>query len=51
MIKKIPNTGTLKCLILCLQLSRFYALMPLWKLGLITAGLAILFGVVGIFLG
>lgn len=33
-----------------LQLSRFYALMPLWKLGLITAGLAILFGVVGIFL-
>nr|WP_318029712.1 hypothetical protein [Mycoplasmopsis bovis] len=25
-------------------------MMPLWKLGLITAGLAILFGVVGIFL-
>ncbi|WP_406617082.1 DUF2179 domain-containing protein [Mycoplasmopsis adleri] len=33
-----------------LKLSRFYALMPLWKLGLITAGLAILFGVIGIFL-
>ncbi|WP_084260953.1 DUF2179 domain-containing protein [Mycoplasmopsis felifaucium] len=33
-----------------LRLSRFYALMPFWKLGLITAGLAILFGIVGIFL-
>ncbi|VEU75413.1 Uncharacterized protein conserved in bacteria (DUF2179) [Mycoplasmopsis maculosa] len=33
-----------------LKLSRFYALMPFWKLGLITAGLAILFGVVSVFL-
>ncbi|WP_029513680.1 DUF2179 domain-containing protein [Mycoplasmopsis primatum] len=33
-----------------LQLSRFYALMPLWKLGLITAILSILYGVAGIFL-
>ncbi|WP_126118642.1 DUF2179 domain-containing protein [Mycoplasmopsis caviae] len=32
-----------------LKLSRFYAPMPLWKLGLITAALAVFFGVIGIF--
>ncbi|MBZ4195213.1 DUF2179 domain-containing protein [Mycoplasma tauri] len=33
-----------------LQLSRFYALMPLWKLGLITAFFSVLYGIAGIFL-
>lgn len=33
-----------------LKLSRFYALMPMWKLALITGFLAIIFGIVGVFL-
>ncbi|QBF34359.1 YitT family protein [Mycoplasmopsis phocirhinis] len=33
-----------------LKLSRFYAPMPMWKLALITSGLAVLFGIIGVFL-
>ncbi|MCS4536652.1 DUF2179 domain-containing protein [Mycoplasma sp. CSL7475-4] len=33
-----------------LRLSRFYAPMPMWKLALITSGLAVLFGIISVFL-
>lgn len=32
-----------------LKLSRFYAPMPLWKLGLLVCGLAIVFGIISVF--
>ncbi|WP_027120379.1 DUF2179 domain-containing protein [Mycoplasmopsis lipofaciens] len=32
-----------------LKLSKFYAPMPMWKLGLITGGLAVLFGIISVF--
>lgn len=48
--KKNVNYKYTKMSNFILKLSHFYGPMPFWKLMLITSGLAILFGVIGVFL-
>ncbi len=48
--KKNVNYKYTKMSNFILKLSRFYGPMPFWKLMLITCGLAIIFGIIGVFL-